>query len=290
MDQVELPPGSCVELLSDTEVVVQSLITTPAASLVTVNTQCSGARQGAASTGCFSLAPRKCCVEKMAAGKCRAESAAKINLSFVDTHALQWSGTAWGRSCSSGAAGWDAPERLAKAPACLQDEPGTPCACSRADTGHPDIVTAVTDPLTAPVSALQALLAGMESLPFGMEFILQLCVSSPSTSSSPESPTGTVPVLESTSWLCCVACAGWPVFPDTLCFFLPRTHRITITNFCLGKHLVSEDDLLKDQRGSPAYISPDVLSGRNFPQPHLNTHFTLLCLLTINKTTCCVPI
>lgn len=39
------------------------------------------------------------------------------------------------------------------------------------------------------------------------------------------------------------------------------THRITITNFCLGKHLVSEDDLLKDQRGSPAYISPDVLSG-----------------------------
>lgn len=40
-----------------------------------------------------------------------------------------------------------------------------------------------------------------------------------------------------------------------------RTHRITITNFCLGKHLVSEDDLLKDQRGSPAYISPDVLSG-----------------------------
>lgn len=43
----------------------------------------------------------------------------------------------------------------------------------------------------------------------------------------------------------------------------PRTHRITITNFCLGKHLVSEGDLLKDQRGSPAYISPDVLSGRS---------------------------
>lgn len=42
---------------------------------------------------------------------------------------------------------------------------------------------------------------------------------------------------------------------------VPRTHRITITNFCLGKHLVSEGDLLKDQRGSPAYISPDVLSG-----------------------------
>lgn len=44
-----------------------------------------------------------------------------------------------------------------------------------------------------------------------------------------------------------------------------RTHRITITNFCLGKHLVSEGDLLKDQRGSPAYISPDVLSGTRGP-------------------------
>ena len=54
---------------------------------------------------------------------------------------------------------------------------------------------------------------------------------------------------------------------------LPRTHRITITNFCLGKHLVSEGDLLKDQRGSPAYISPDVLSGMfkvpgRGPEPH----------------------
>lgn len=46
-------------------------------------------------------------------------------------------------------------------------------------------------------------------------------------------------------------------------FVCCRTHRITITNFCLGKHLVSEEDLLKDQRGSPAYISPDVLSGEN---------------------------
>lgn len=39
------------------------------------------------------------------------------------------------------------------------------------------------------------------------------------------------------------------------------TKRITITNFCLGKHLIRYNDLLKDQRGSPAYISPDVLSG-----------------------------
>ncbi|CAH2095146.1 unnamed protein product [Euphydryas editha] len=38
-----------------------------------------------------------------------------------------------------------------------------------------------------------------------------------------------------------------------------RTGRIVITNFCLGTHLGSDRDLLKDQRGSPAYISPDVL-------------------------------
>lgn len=43
-----------------------------------------------------------------------------------------------------------------------------------------------------------------------------------------------------------------------------RTYEVTITNFCLGKHLVSENDLLKDQRGSPAYISPDVLSGKPY--------------------------
>lgn len=43
-----------------------------------------------------------------------------------------------------------------------------------------------------------------------------------------------------------------------------KTKRITITNFCLGKLLVSETDPLKDQRGSPAYISPDVLSGKPY--------------------------
>ncbi|XP_014247096.1 serine/threonine-protein kinase 40-like [Cimex lectularius] len=42
------------------------------------------------------------------------------------------------------------------------------------------------------------------------------------------------------------------------------THRVIVTNFCLGKHLVSETDLLKDQRGSPAYISPDVLCGKPY--------------------------
>ncbi|XP_075985027.1 serine/threonine-protein kinase 40-like [Anticarsia gemmatalis] len=38
-----------------------------------------------------------------------------------------------------------------------------------------------------------------------------------------------------------------------------RTGRVIITNLCLGTHLGSDRDLLKDQRGSPAYISPDVL-------------------------------
>ncbi|KAF0298939.1 Serine/threonine-protein kinase 40 [Amphibalanus amphitrite] len=43
-----------------------------------------------------------------------------------------------------------------------------------------------------------------------------------------------------------------------------RTKKVVLTNFCLGKHLLNEDDLVKDQRGSPAYISPDVLSGKPY--------------------------
>lgn len=68
-------------------------------------------------------------------------------------------------------------------------------------------------------------------------------------------------LINSATW--CVN--SWLVFWRHLhvMFVCSRTHRITITNFCLGKHLVSEEDLLKDQRGSPAYISPDVLSGEN---------------------------
>lgn len=38
------------------------------------------------------------------------------------------------------------------------------------------------------------------------------------------------------------------------------SNRVVVTNFCLGKQLLNEDDYLHDQRGSPAYISPDVLS------------------------------
>ncbi|XP_055547426.1 serine/threonine-protein kinase 40-like [Wyeomyia smithii] len=43
-----------------------------------------------------------------------------------------------------------------------------------------------------------------------------------------------------------------------------RTNEIVITNFFLAKHLNSEDDNLFDQRGSPAYISPDVLGGKPY--------------------------
>lgn len=43
-----------------------------------------------------------------------------------------------------------------------------------------------------------------------------------------------------------------------------RTNKIVITNFFLAKHLNSEEDNLYDQRGSPAYISPDVLAGKPY--------------------------
>jgi len=56
-----------------------------------------------------------------------------------------------------------------------------------------------------------------------------------------------------------------------------RTRRITITNFCLGKHLIGDHDLLRDQRGSPAYISPDVLSGK--------LHVIIMIIIIIMRTT-----
>jgi len=42
------------------------------------------------------------------------------------------------------------------------------------------------------------------------------------------------------------------------------TKEVTLTNFGLGKQLISENEQLRDQRGSPAYISPDVISGRPY--------------------------
>ncbi|XP_035701532.1 serine/threonine-protein kinase 40 isoform X2 [Folsomia candida] len=42
------------------------------------------------------------------------------------------------------------------------------------------------------------------------------------------------------------------------------TKEVTLTNFGLGKHLSTEDEQLRDQRGSPAYISPDVISGKPY--------------------------
>ena len=43
--------------------------------------------------------------------------------------------------------------------------------------------------------------------------------------------------------------------------FSCRSKSVTLTNFALSKHLVREDHLLSDQRGSLAYVSPDILSG-----------------------------
>ena len=40
-----------------------------------------------------------------------------------------------------------------------------------------------------------------------------------------------------------------------------RNKDVTLINFVLSKHLVRQDELLTDQCGSLAYVSPDVLSG-----------------------------
>lgn len=43
-----------------------------------------------------------------------------------------------------------------------------------------------------------------------------------------------------------------------------ESHEVTLTNFGLGRQLLQESELLKDQRGSPAYISPEVISGKPY--------------------------
>jgi serine/threonine-protein kinase 40 len=42
------------------------------------------------------------------------------------------------------------------------------------------------------------------------------------------------------------------------------TMEVTISNFGLGRLLTTENEQLRDQRGSPAYISPDVISGKPY--------------------------
>lgn len=42
-----------------------------------------------------------------------------------------------------------------------------------------------------------------------------------------------------------------------------RTGRVTITNFCLGTHLGSDRDLLKDQRGNFNIHEPSLISTVN---------------------------
>ncbi|ODM96922.1 Serine/threonine-protein kinase 40 [Orchesella cincta] len=39
---------------------------------------------------------------------------------------------------------------------------------------------------------------------------------------------------------------------------------VTLANFFIGKHLTGENDLLADQRGSPAYISPEIVIGKPY--------------------------
>lgn len=42
------------------------------------------------------------------------------------------------------------------------------------------------------------------------------------------------------------------------------SNKVYITNFCLGRLLTSETALFHDQRGSPAYIAPEILSGKPY--------------------------
>ena len=72
-------------------------------------------------------------------------------------------------------------------------------------------------------------------------------------------------VCLNTEWVCvCVCvlnvCLWYSVYE---CVYIYRTQQVFLTNFAFGKHLVHEDDLLSDQRGSLAYVSPDVISGKS---------------------------
>ncbi|GFU04527.1 hypothetical protein NPIL_635162 [Nephila pilipes] len=79
-----------------------------------------------------------------------------------------------------------------------------------------------------------------------------------------------------------------------------KSRKITIANFCVGKHLLNEKDLWKDERGSPAYISPDVLNVMNvLCRIHLLHNKYLICnqvsyvhfvVSHVNGSQCCTNV
>ena len=56
----------------------------------------------------------------------------------------------------------------------------------------------------------------------------------------------------------------------TFCPFPISTKRVTLINFGLGRQFSQSSDILHDRRGSPAYISPEVLTGMTFLEEFIN--------------------
>lgn len=64
-----------------------------------------------------------------------------------------------------------------------------------------------------------------------------------------------------------------------------KTQEVSLANFSLGKQLKSEDELLVDLRGAPAYISPDVYSGKPYRGRYLLlTNWLLTATLRVQIT------
>lgn len=53
------------------------------------------------------------------------------------------------------------------------------------------------------------------------------------------------------------------LFTDNMYANICRNKEVILINFALSKHLVRDDEMLTDQCGSLAYVSPDVLSGKS---------------------------